>query len=151
MSPPPPTWREIDLHGHTWAEARDLMIKALREAYAERHAHLCFVHGRGWHSKENRAVLPTRVRDWLVELETHPRSVIARVQFGEAWRPPNPGAVFVTLLLERADPVYDPEWVEPPKRHKSRAPDPRTIEEIELPDDYLDELDEGMRRFLDDR
>ena len=143
------TWRSIDLHRMTWEEARVFLASEIERAFRDRHAHLCVIHGRGWHSEGNKAVLARTVREWLIDLETHKLSPIERVRFGEEnAKQPNPGVVFVTLKLHRENPVFDPEQTDTGKRPTSRLP---ILDEIDadLPEEYLDELDEGMKRFMD--
>jgi hypothetical protein len=139
--------RTLDLHGHHAAEAIVHLSAELARAHLERCGTLIVIHGRGWHSG-GKAVLPRVVRDFLSELELHPRSGVRRVRFGELHPiAPNPGCVYVDLFLERGDVVFDPGA--PKKKQKGSKPrpvvKPPDDSEIEFPADLDDDFERGMR------
>jgi hypothetical protein len=142
--------RTLDLHGCRAEEALEKLRAELARAHGERIGVLVVIHGRGWRSG-GKAVLPKVVRDYLGELERHPRSGVRRVRFGEQDPiEPNAGCVYVDLFLERSQPVFDPrapkkQPKEQAKRPKHRPPAP---DEIELPPDLEVELERRMREFF---
>lgn len=143
--------RTLDLHGCTAEEALERLRGELANAHAERSGTLLVIHGRGWRSG-GKAVLPRVVRDFLSELERHPRSGIRRVRFGEEHpTEPNAGCVYVDLFLERRDPVFDPSAPrKAPKAKPKREPVlPPPVDEIELPPDIDRDFERGMKDLFD--
>jgi DNA-nicking Smr family endonuclease len=57
--------RTLDLHGCTVAEAQELVPDFLRAASKDRLSKVLIIHGKGYHSKEGRAVLPEAVHACL--------------------------------------------------------------------------------------
>lgn len=58
---------ELDLHGHTTAEAREALIHFLNEC--QRHDARCvrIIHGKGLRSKNREPVLKAKVANWLMQ------------------------------------------------------------------------------------
>ncbi len=56
---------ELDLHGHTTAEARNAVAVFLRECMHEGARCVRIVHGKGLSSKNREPVLKTKVGNWL--------------------------------------------------------------------------------------
>lgn len=147
------TERTLDLHGCTADEALEQLRLGLANAHRERIGVLLVIHGRGWRSG-GKAVLPKVVRDYLGELEQHPRSGVRRLRFGEQHPiAPNAGCVYVELFLERRDPVFDPRAPKKAPKPSAQRPKhrPPAPDEIELPPELDDEFERGMRDFFGER
>lgn len=56
---------QLDLHGHTIAEAASLLSTFLDEAQTAGLRCICIVHGKGHRSTEGRPVLKTQINQWL--------------------------------------------------------------------------------------
>jgi DNA-nicking Smr family endonuclease len=58
---------ELDLHGHTTAEAREALIEFL--SYCRKEGARCvrIIHGKGLRSKNREPVLKTKVANWLIQ------------------------------------------------------------------------------------
>ncbi len=53
--------RTLDLHGYTVAEAQEIVYDFLAQAAEDRLIKVLIIHGKGYHSKDGKAVLPETV------------------------------------------------------------------------------------------
>jgi DNA-nicking Smr family endonuclease len=81
----------LDLHGMTGAEAVASVGRFIENSRHRGHRCVCIIHGRGLHSKGNRPVVKTRVREYLRSLPSVLAYSDAPVSDG------GPGAVYVLL------------------------------------------------------
>lgn len=86
-----PAQRTLDLHGYTSAEAEEILLAFLKKAHSERVSKVLIIHGKGYHSKDGKAVLPDVVH-----------AVLDRCSFAGMRGVPEPkdggtGAVWVIL------------------------------------------------------
>ena len=86
---------ELDLHGHTTAEARVALVAFLRECLIEGVRCVRIVHGKGLGSKNSEPVLKTKVGNWLRQCEEVLAYCQARQIDGGS------GAVVVLLKTQR--------------------------------------------------
>ncbi len=56
---------ELDLHGHTQAQAEQALVDFFNRALAQQIRYLCVVHGKGKHSKNQTSVLKDFTFQWL--------------------------------------------------------------------------------------
>ncbi len=56
---------ELDLHGHTQAQAEQALVDFFSHALAQQIRYLCVVHGKGKHSKNQTSVLKDFTFQWL--------------------------------------------------------------------------------------
>lgn len=64
-----PVDASLDLHGHTREEARRRLQDFIYASQQQQMRLVCVVHGKGYHSEDNRPVLKQMVSHWLQQLE----------------------------------------------------------------------------------
>jgi len=87
----------LDLHGHTREEARRLLQSFIHQSQQQQYRLVCVVHGKGYHSEDNRPVLKQMVSQWLQQLD----EVLAFTRADPAHG--GSGAVFVLLRRPREE------------------------------------------------
>jgi DNA-nicking Smr family endonuclease len=92
-----PIEAHLDLHGHTRDAARQQLLQCIHQAQQQHQRVICIVHGKGYHSEDNRPVLKAMVNKWLQDLP----EVLA---FASA-QPKDGGSGAVYVLLRQLKPV----------------------------------------------
>lgn len=84
---------ELDLHGATIKQAKQILVYFLQEAVQFENCCVRIIHGKGQRSRKNKPVLKTHVNHWLSEHE--------RVLAFHSTKPKDGGAGAVYVLLKR--------------------------------------------------
>lgn len=92
-----PVEASLDLHGHTREEARQRLQAFIHQSQQQQLRLVCVVHGKGYHSDDNRPVLKQMVSHWLQQLD----AVLAFTRADPAHG--GSGAAFVLLRRPREE------------------------------------------------